>query len=112
MPFQLSAAGFYFDPPPNSGTAEDSDRVACYLCSIVLTHWKPNQDPMIRHRNEYNECPVVHTAPVHRSSNKEHPVAPRIRPISWEIKSKRRQTFGKWWPYRKDAGYLAIPAKV
>jgi hypothetical protein len=80
---QLAKAGFYYDPIP-SVDGSDSDRVACYLCNVVLSNWRPGQEPIHRHRQEFVECPAV--ASQQQSG----------RLLTTDAKALRRQTFGKW----------------
>ena len=62
--------------------------MACYICSVVISGWRPGHDPLARHRQEYVECPVVTSQ---RSD---------LRLTGMEAKTARRNTFGKGWPHR------------
>lgn len=133
---QLARAGFYFDPIPVSNKSDDkspSDRVACFICKAALSNWKPYHDPVERHCELYCDCPMVKimqsadnliftttaadgNKPSGSGSNGFAPSGGNstirgslLRP---ELRAARRQSFGKWWPYKQNQQYLAMPPKV
>jgi hypothetical protein len=67
------------------------------MCKAALSNWKPSDEPMKRHQEEYNECPLVVL------DNKLGNVK--------TLNSARRKTFSTWWPH-KSKDFLAVPTKV
>lgn len=107
----MAQAGFYL---------AGSDRVACYLCSVVINNWKDGQDPLQRHREEFVECPLVialskngrkTTAELRVARYKYTFIHAKFYSFSFLTFYTRRATFGKWWPH-KDKPLRLLPSKV
>lgn len=90
---ELAHHGFYYNP-----SDRDSDRVACYLCSVAVNKWKQHDTPLDRHRQAYCECPLVTIYTM------------QSYPLRNDVRQARRATFGKWWPHGKL--YTATPFKL
>ncbi|KAG5336068.1 BIRC7 protein, partial [Acromyrmex heyeri] len=50
-PEELTAAGFYY--------TGESDKVKCFMCEIELIKWKPEDNPIVRHKLNSKRCDFV-----------------------------------------------------
>ncbi|KYN30933.1 Apoptosis inhibitor IAP [Trachymyrmex septentrionalis] len=50
-PEELAAAGFYY--------TGESDKVKCFMCEIELIKWKPEDNPIVKHKLNSRKCDFI-----------------------------------------------------
>eukprot|EP00118_Oscarella_pearsei_P024945 m.307174 g.307174 ORF g.307174 m.307174 type:complete len:675 (+) comp41984_c0_seq1:894-2918(+) len=92
-PEELAQAGFYYHKGKE-------DTVECYVCHVVLKHWKVGDTACGEHRRYSPYCPLI-TGSLPTASSKSPPSAHASSPPSkpshyFTDEQKRRETFANW----------------
>ncbi|KAI8083779.1 hypothetical protein BDF21DRAFT_416607 [Thamnidium elegans] len=105
----FAKAGFYFVRRPKA-----SDTVCCFLCDIEISHWRPNQSPLVRHGIESPQCAWKRLNFPDVSSSVTRKIKSVGLPRSAEMRKARLATFNnhRYWPPKKGSSNYPTGTKL